>query len=450
MSVLSAVLPMSVPLSSPLDREILVRVDGVSKKFCRNLKKSLWYGVQDVVGELNPFRRSVEPVRDATVDDSSSSDSKTSSASSFQHLSLRESEFWANKDISFELRRGECIGLIGHNGAGKTTLLKMLNGLITPDSGRIEMRGRVGALIALGAGFNPILTGRENIYVNGSILGMGKSEIEEKMDEIIDFAEIREFIDSPVQSYSSGMAVRLGFAIAVKTEPDVLLLDEVLAVGDPAFQVKCFNTLSEFRKKGTAFILVSHNMHQISRYSTSVLYLKKGRISYIGPPEQGIRQFLIDMEGGGVQAAKGDCDWSRIEGSGKVSFTSATFLNRAGVSVKEINAGDGFTLEIGFKRANESAVDPILEVAVRDDDGVFFRGTSTSSRKKFGALPQTGKFRIRFDTMPANSASLEFSFCLLDGVTAEVMDWKRHLRLKVQRNPAYLGRTVLPLEWDIA
>src|SRR6202012_1950313 len=195
---------------------------------------------------------------------------------------LRAGEFWAVRDVSFALRRGECLGLIGHNGAGKTTLLKMLNGLIKPDSGKITLRGRVGALIALGAGFNPILTGRENIYVNAAVLGLTKKEIDLKIEKIIDFSEIREFIDSPVQSYSSGMQVRLGFAVATALEPDVLLLDEVLAVGDVSFQAKCFNTLARFRSQGTAFILVSHNMHQISRYCDQVLYLKRGQILSAG------------------------------------------------------------------------------------------------------------------------------------------------------------------------
>ena len=173
-----------------IKRRPLVRVEGVSKIFCRSLKRSLHYGLMDSLSDILPvgkrkYDESGEPI-------------------------LRKEEFWAVKDISFELRRGECLGLIGRNGAGKTTLLKMLNGLIKPDKGRIEMRGRVGALIALGAGFNPILTGRENIYVNGSILGISQIEIEDKIDEIIDFSEIREFIDSPVQSYSSGMAVQPG------------------------------------------------------------------------------------------------------------------------------------------------------------------------------------------------------------------------------------------------
>lgn len=277
-----------MPFSSTsyVDCEVLVRVDGVSKKFCRNLKKSLWYGVQDVIGEINPFRRSFEHCKNGPVNDPSHSVFHHSSIAGFPEVSLRDGEFWANQDISFELRRGECLGLIGHNGAGKTTLLKMLNGLIKPDRGRIEMRGRVGALIALGAGFNPILTGRENIYVNGAILGLRKREIDAKIDEIIDFAEISEFIDSPVQSYSSGMQVRLGFAAAVNLlRPDVLILDEVLAVGDAAFRAKCEKTISEIMKRA-AVIFVSHSASHIQKLCERVLWLERGRVRAEGPTRE--------------------------------------------------------------------------------------------------------------------------------------------------------------------
>lgn len=241
------------------DAEWLLRVDGVSKKFCRSLKLSLWYGLQDVACELNPFS------------------TRNASAAAMGSASLREGEFWASQDISFTLRRGECLGLIGHNGAGKTTLLRMLNGLVKPDEGSIEIKGRVGALIALGAGFNPVLSGRENIYVNGAVLGLGKREIDEKVDEIIDFSELAEFIDSPVQSYSSGMSVRLGFAIASTLQPDVLLLDEVLAVGDMGFAVKCLNRVRELASN-SAVILVSHNMNSIASFCTRVLLLDHGKI----------------------------------------------------------------------------------------------------------------------------------------------------------------------------
>jgi lipopolysaccharide transport system ATP-binding protein len=225
--------------------EVLIRAEGVSKKYSKDLKKSLWYGLKDVFG------------------------SRTNSE-------LRPSEFWAVRDLSFEVRRGECLGLIGHNGAGKSTLLKMLNGLLRPDTGQIEMKGRVGALIELGAGFNPILTGRENIYNNAAILGFSKKETDKKLEEIIEFAEIEEFLDMPVQNYSSGMRVRLGFAVAAQMEPDIMLIDEVLAVGDIGFVLKCFNKMDKLMQN-SALVLVSHSMPQISRMCTQLLLMDKGQ-----------------------------------------------------------------------------------------------------------------------------------------------------------------------------
>jgi len=283
--------------------EVLVRVEGVSKKFCRSLKKSLWYGVCDIGAELNPFRRRVAGLSvngERLLDETDSEPQITSNTPG--HLpggitnnssALRPGEFWAVNDVSFELRRGECLGLIGHNGAGKTTLLKMLNGLIKPDSGKITMRGRVGALIALGAGFNPILTGRENIYINGSVLGLSKKEIDGKIDEIIDFAEIGEFIDSPVQNYSSGMQVRLGFAVATAMNPDVLLLDEVLAVGDANFRSKCFQRIGEVIEN-CAVIFVSHDAASVRRVCSEVLWMKGGRQCFRGDTETGMQLYADD------------------------------------------------------------------------------------------------------------------------------------------------------------
>ena len=219
--------------------------------------------------ELNPFGGNNKDGASLKMGD------KSSSPLSLGLPLLRKDEFWAVNDVSFELRHGECIGLIGRNGAGKTTLLKMLNGLIKPDHGRIEMRGRVGALIALGAGFNPILTGRENIYVNAAVLGLAKKEIDARLEEIIEYAELGKFIDSPVQSYSLGMQVRLGFAVATALQPDILLLDEVLAVGDISFRVRCYNRIRDILP-GTAVIFVSHSMWDVSKICSSVLVLNNG------------------------------------------------------------------------------------------------------------------------------------------------------------------------------
>lgn len=251
--------------------DVLITCEGVSKKFCRSLKRSLWYGVQDMAREV--------------------------AGAHSDHDHLRKDEFWAVNDVFFELRRGECLGLIGHNGAGKTTLLRMLNGLIKPDRGRIEMRGRVGALIALGAGFNPLLTGRENIYVNASVLGLSYQEISRRIEQIIDFADLKDFIDAPVQSYSSGMTVRLGFAVATTLEPDILILDEVLAVGDAAFRAKCYNEIGRLRKNA-AVLFVSHNMQQISHVCSSVLLLQKGKPVAYGDVADGVNRYLATTAGG--------------------------------------------------------------------------------------------------------------------------------------------------------
>lgn len=185
------------------------------------------------------------------------------------------------QNVSFTLKRGECIGLIGHNGAGKSTLLKIINGLIKPDAGKIGLRGKVGALIELGAGFNPILTGRENIYNNAAVLGFSRKDLDAKLDSIIAFSEIEEFLDMPVQNYSSGMKVRLGFAVAVHLEPDILLIDEVLAVGDLGFVLKCFKSIDELLPS-TAVIFVSHSMPMVSRICNQIILMEKGKVRYHG------------------------------------------------------------------------------------------------------------------------------------------------------------------------
>ena len=278
-----------------MNDDVLVKAEGVSKKFCRNLKRSLWYGIKDIGAELIGTHKN--------------------------GAALRRDEFWAVEDISFELRRGECLGLVGHNGAGKSTLLKVLNGLIKPDKGKVTLKGRIGALIELGAGFNPILTGRENIYNNGAVLGFSKKEISEKFDTIVEFAEIREFIDMPVQNYSSGMKVRLGFAVAAQLEPDVLLVDEVLAVGDIGFRIKCYNEIYRIMENA-AVIFVSHSMPQVGKVCTSGILMKGGKNHLYSPNISEVIAAYYDQFGG---------DKFSIEGSKRVEIHGIKFGNRDNV-----------------------------------------------------------------------------------------------------------------------
>lgn len=235
----------------------LLSVHNVKKRFCRSLKRSLWYGVADIAGDLLGRRES--------------------------ELQLRPDEFLAVDDVSFDVHPGESLALIGRNGAGKSTLLKMINGLFRPDAGRITVNGRMAALIELGAGFNPILSGRENIYVNAAVLGMKKRDVDRRLEAIVEFAELSSFIDMPLKNYSSGMKVRLGFAVASQLEPDILLIDEVLAVGDAAFRAKCYRRLSELMEAGTAFVLVSHSHHTLLTVCESGVAMDSGRMFASGP-----------------------------------------------------------------------------------------------------------------------------------------------------------------------
>jgi lipopolysaccharide transport system ATP-binding protein len=212
------------------------------------------------------------------------------------NLQPSREEFWALKDISFEVKQGDRIGIIGRNGAGKTTLLKLLSRITEPTTGRIAIKGRVASLLEVGTGFHPELTGRENIYLNGAILGMTKSEIKKKFDEIVDFAEIEKFLDTPVKHYSSGMYVRLAFAVAAHLEPEILLVDEVLAVGDAQFQKKCLGKMEEVGKGGRTIFFVSHNMTAIQSLCTNAILLVNGRLNGFGNVEEQIDRYLNSGE----------------------------------------------------------------------------------------------------------------------------------------------------------
>ena len=253
--------------------DVLVSVENVSKRFCRSLKRSLWYGLQDLGSEIGGRGHG------------GGSRLPQSSAD----VQLRQDEFWAVKDVSFELRRGECLGLIGRNGSGKSTLLRMLSGLIKPDAGIIKTSGQINALIALGAGFNPILSGYENIQIASSV-NFQRKLTKEKIEEIIDFSGLEEFIYSPVQSYSSGMVVRLGFAVATAFSPDILILDEVLAVGDEEFRAKCYQKIGEI-SKSSATIFVSHNMNHIYQLCNRILHLERGFPTFFEDTLDGINKY---------------------------------------------------------------------------------------------------------------------------------------------------------------
>ena len=425
--------------------DVLVKVEGVSKKFCRSLKRSLWYGVQDVFADLNPFRAN------GSVASRNSLLGRNQTATPIKAERLRPNEFWAVENVSFELQRGECIGLIGHNGAGKTTLLKMLNGLIKPDNGRIEMRGRVGALIALGAGFNPILTGRENVYVNGSVLGLSSKEIDSKFDEIVAFSELKEFIDMPVQSYSSGMQVRLGFAVATAIEPDILLIDEVLAVGDASFQTKCINVIKSLQRKGVAIILVSHDMYNILRYCHTGLYLQHGQVAAAGTIDAVTARYLQDQD-----ALTDNFDVSHPMHSGHVPVVQGFELGKlhaldcAGRRRETLSAGDPviLALPITYKQRPNDKVE--VELAINDLTGLLYQTISPPLELPAKASDGSLEIHIRLDLLPLTATKLTIGVVVWSMGQETLLGWSRNNQFLFNGENSSPGRLAIPASWQIA
>jgi len=372
-----------------MSEDTLVTVQNISKKFCRKLKRSLWYGMKDLGAELIGRNNS--------------------------HKELRKDEFWTVKDISFELKRGDTLGLIGRNGAGKTTLLRMLNGLIKPDGGRIEVTGRMQALIALGAGFNPILTGRENIYVNAAVLGIPKAEVDRRFDEIVDFSGIEEFIDMPVQSYSSGMAVRLGFAVAAHMDPDILLVDEVLAVGDEGFQSKCLNKIGELKKKGTAIILVSHNMHTISTFANRVILINNGKHEMFNTVPRAIkvyRRLFLD---------KGDPDIQKVcNGNDNIKFYQVHIDKRT------LYPGDSFSITMEYESSKDYS-NAEIDIAIYSSREPFlhFQATNKAYNRDVHLLQGRHRLRITIKDIRINDAMATVVIAIWKQNRLEQLFWWR-------------------------
>ncbi len=337
-----------------------VQVQNVSKKFSRSLKRAMVYGLQDVARAAFFPERFRSPNLDARIADAAAPDVPPESGAvraaetdRFTSDRLRPGEFWALRDVSFSIRRGECLGIIGHNGAGKTTLFSILSGICGLTEGRVEIRGRLQSLLALGAGFHPMLSGRENIYLNASVLGLKDREIDRLYNDIVDFAELRDFIDMPVKNYSSGMHVRLGFSVAVHLDPDVLLVDEVLAVGDLSFQRKCIERIGQMLNSDMAVSLISHSLYQIESLSERALWLDAGRIRMIGDSREVVMAYRnAELLRNGVGADSDGQSRNRQSGlivdSPLMSVTGVELLDDAGRVVEEVGYGQSFTVQISY------------------------------------------------------------------------------------------------------
>ena len=302
-------------------------------------------------------------------------------------------DVWALRDVSVEVGRGEAVGLIGRNGSGKTTLLRVAAGIIKPTTGKVRSEGRIGSLLELGAGFHADFTGRENVFLNGAIQGLRRADIRERFDEIVAFAELEHAIDRPVRTYSSGMTMRLGFAIAAFLDADILLLDEVFAVGDEAFQRKCFGRIFKFKQDGGTIVFVSHDASAVERLCERSVLLESGSVAFDGSTREAVaryRRALAD-EVDPAERGAGLREW----GSGEVTIASAVLVGQEGAERLQFLSGEPFALRVAVT-AHDGTPPPRLQLELRDDAGTLVAGEAVALRD-LGWTSGNGERGIRFD-----------------------------------------------------
>ncbi|BET68967.1 hypothetical protein ASA1KI_38850 [Opitutales bacterium ASA1] len=310
-------------------------------------------------------------------------------------------EFWALRGVNLEVKQGEVTGIIGRNGAGKSTLLKVLSRITDPTEGRIRLKGTVASLLEVGTGFHPELTGRENIFLNGAILGMARTEIRRKFDEIVAFSDIEKFLDTPVKRYSSGMYVRLAFAVAAHLEPDILIVDEVLAVGDAAFQRKCLGKMDEVAKTGRTVLFVSHNMPLIANLCTTATMLRGGRVVSSGAVKDVIDHYLADVAGASSRPLAERTDRS---GNGDIVVTDLEVLDAEGRSAANVVSGDRITLRMHYRCRESGARECRAGIMVRQSEQLCFVLSSLMARKDPMYLEGSGHIDFVVPELPLAGA----------------------------------------------
>ncbi len=357
---------------------------------------------------------------------------------------LRRDEFWALQSINFELKKGDVLGLIGVNGSGKTTLLRLLSGIFPPDRGEIVIKGKVGALIALGTGFHPYFTGRENIYLNGAILGLGRDELDAQYDEIVQFSEIGDFIDAPVATYSSGMRVRLGFAVAMAMKPDLLLIDEVLAVGDLGFKVKCLNKINQLMEHA-AVIFVSHSMQLVARVSNRILVLHKGIVNHHGDDiAAGIDHYISQFS----------LSQPRIAGTGKATLSEVRIGNHhqkaTGDTMPCFNYGDDLLMEMAIC-IHPTVKKPAMTIFIQNQE-MYPVAECFSEHCGFSIAAKTDKsiIKVTFRHMQFNAGIYTIGVVVLDRAARDeiVLRHDAVASFQMTYSTRSWSSTILSGEWE--
>ncbi len=382
---------------------------------------------------------------------------------SFQEMALAflkrqnnsREELWALKDACFAVERGKTVGVIGPNGSGKSTILKLVTRILEPTSGHIAVQGRVSALIELGTGFHPDLTARENIYLNGSILGFGRNEMKAKFDKIVAFSELEKFIDVPIKHFSSGMHMRLGFAVAIHVDPDILLIDEILAVGDQAFQNKCLAKIGELRSQGLTILFVSHDLEAVRNLCNSAIWLEDGAIQEIGTTDRVIDSYLSNV------TAATEARLSREQrirdsenrwGSGEVEITDVKLLDAQGREHRAFKTGEKMVVRLKY-HAHIEVRQPVFGVAIHSSDGVHINGPNTRfSDYTVESVKGAGEIDYIVDMLPLLEGTYELSAVVYDQACLHAYDHQHRMHSFIVQRGAVkerYGRIYIPCQWRL-
>ena len=360
----------------------------------------------------------------------------------------RYEEFWALEDVSFEVEHGSTLGLIGSNGSGKSTMLKCLTGIYRPDKGRVTVNGNVAALLELGAGFHPELTGRENVYLNAAILGLSKKDAERQFDSIVEFAGLERFINTPVKNYSSGMTIRLGFSIAAHVEPEILLIDEVLTVGDQSFQRKSSEKIEQFRREGRTIVVVSHSLGSVQQLCKEVIWLEKGRMMMRGPAAEVIAAYT---GGSYTQHVAMDADFRERWGTEEVRIDRIELLNEVGEKIDRIETNGAMSITTQLT-AQTSVRSPVIKVSISKLDGdIVWSSTSRRSEIGLGNLNSPVLATIAIPKLPLLEGTYYISVACTDATgTTDYDHCQNWVRFDVHQNDLFEeGLVAVPSNWTI-
>jgi len=384
----------------------VIQVENLSKQY-----RLGQIGARTIREDLNRFWARARGKEDPTL-----KIGQTNTLTRNSKLETRNSDYvWALKDINFSVQQGEVLGIIGKNGAGKSTLLKILSKVTSPTTGTITIIGRIASLLEVGTGFHPELSGRENVFLNGAILGMSKAEIRSKFDEIVDFSGVENYIDTPVKRYSSGMYVRLAFAVAAHLEPEILIVDEVLAVGDAEFQKKCLGKMKDVSSQGRTVLFVSHNMPSVMELCSRGIILKDGQISYGGDIKSVVDQYLnINLNENKSRNLK---EITNRSGNGRIRFTKYKILDTEGKEIEKIVSGQNIAIQIYFEVHTKEVLPPLhfsLHVVKEDNTPLFHISNSITNGEefKFDAGSNKGSVTCEIEGFPLQSGKYFFNlFC---------------------------------------